>query len=245
MTQHHHEFSDEILNAYLDDELQGHERKQLMETLQHDEELSTRLCKLKNISNMVQIAYHDKLPPQPEHKHRQSLPFKAVAAIVLLVIGAVAGWMGSYKYNGSKDLLAMAKQFEWNNPPQSYSQDDTWKVLLHVTSDDPYKLKILLDETERVLEEYANMQQKVAIEILANGKGLNLLRDDESIYGQRIQALQSKYKNLVFMACGKAIERLRIEKGINVKLLPDTRIAPSALSEVMYKKRQGWTYIKL
>jgi intracellular sulfur oxidation DsrE/DsrF family protein len=37
---------------------------------------------------------------------------------------------------------------------------------------------------------------------------------------------------------------LRLQ-GVNVDLLPDVKVAPSALGEVMTRLRQGWTYIQV
>lgn len=116
---------------------------------------------------------------------------------------------------------------------------------MHVTSDDPYRLKALLDEAESVLQQYENKNQKVAIQILANSKGLNLLRDDKSPYAKRIADMNKRYKNIAFVACAKAIKRLETEHGLDVKLLPNTKIAPSAISEVLQRQKEGWTYIKI
>ncbi|MGD8926871.1 MAG: DsrE family protein, partial [Thioalkalispiraceae bacterium] len=119
------------------------------------------------------------------------------------------------------------------------------KVLLHVTSDDRYRLNALLNETENVLKEYQHKQQKVAIQILANGKGLDFLRNDKSQFGKRIAELQSRYDNLVFTACAVAMARVKQETGKDVQLLPNTKVTPSALDEVLRRQKEGWTYIKI
>ena len=244
MTQESFNYSNEMLNAYLDNELAGEERKRLIEDLRENDGLRHRVCKLEQVRNMVSIAYHD--IPDPERTlaanthHFSSLA--AIAASIMIVIGMAGGWFGHSYLQKDQSLVQLA-----DSVLLSSAKDTTqpWRVLLHVTSDDPFRLNVLLDETENILREYQNKQQKVAIQILVNGKGLNLLRNDKSPYGKRIAQLQKNYDNLVFMACARAIARVQQKTGKNVQLLPNTQITPSALSEVLNRQREGWTYIKI
>jgi len=244
MTRSTTQYSDEMLNAYLDNELHSDERKNILHDLRTDKELQDRLCQLEQVRNMVSIAYHEVPDPaMPDDNTRRGLTRKtAVAAgAVFAIVGALAGWMGHSYLKQDTSLVSLANQVQVNQP----SSTQAWKVLLHVTSDEPHRLETLLNETEKILSEYDNRQQKVAIQVLANGKGLNLLRSDKSKYGKRIADLQKKYDNLIFMACAKAMSRVQQKTGNSVELLPATQIAPNALGEVLDKQRQGWTYIKI
>jgi len=245
MKDNQNSYSDEHLNAYLDNELAGEERTRLIEALRDNDDLRQRVCKLEQVRNMVSIAYHDL--PEPQHKietqSRRFSSYASIAASVLVVFGLIGGWFGHAAYQqGDKSLVQLADNVLINKPVGTAKP---WKVLLHVTSDDPYRLDSLLNETENILREYEGKQQKVAIQILANGKGLNMLRNDKSPYAKRIADMQSNYNNLVFMACAKAIARVQQTTGQAVPLLPNTKIAPSALSEALNRQREGWTYIKI
>jgi len=244
MSNNPQDYTDEILNAYLDNELATEERRRLIEDIRDNDELRQRVCNLEQVHNMVAIAYHDL--PEPQHnieaKPRRLPSFATLAASILLVCGVVGGWFGHVYLQADKTLLQLADSIQINQPVGS---TQPWRVLLHVTSDDPYRLNALLTETENILREYQGRQQKVSIQILANGKGLKLLRNDNSPYSKRLAELQSNYDNLVFMACAKAIARVQKRTGKVFSLLPNTRIAPSALSEVLNRQREGWTYIKI
>jgi intracellular sulfur oxidation DsrE/DsrF family protein len=238
-------YSDEMLNAYLDNELASEERKRLIEDLRENDGLRQRVCKLEQVRNMISIAYHD--IPAPKHtldpKGRSRSSFATIAASILVVVGIIGGWFGhAYLQQKNSGLVQLADSVQVNDPVEGVRP---WKVLLHVTSDDEYRLNALLDETEKVLREYKARQQKVSVQILANGKGLNLLRDDKSPYGKRIAELQSNYDNLIFMACAKAMARVKQQTGKDVQLLPGIQVAPSALGEVLSKQKEGWTYIKI
>ena len=237
-------FSNEILNAYLDGELDTDEQGRLIEALNADEELSQRICELARVRSMVQFAYQDVATDNPQHAPRNHFRRKLVgiAATLTLALGATIGWM-AHQYNyPTHGLLELANHVEMNN---QRTRGDTWRVLLHLTTDNPTRLKVVLDEAESLLDHYAQSKQHLQMEILANGQGLNLLRTDTSIYSQRIKEMQQRYDNLVFVACGTALKRLREERRINVQLLPDVDVAPSAIGEVLKKQGEGWSYVQI
>ncbi len=237
-------YSDEILNAYLDSELSDDDHKQVADDLRTDPVLRQRVCKLEQTRKMVSLAYHDldKVQTHPKHPPRKVASIAAVFACFFVIVGAIAGWYGHQHNYQANSLVQLADDIQLN---QHKHQTNTWRILLHITSYDPYRLNTLLNETETVLNEYHTQNKKVAIQILTNGQGLNLLRSDKSAYGKRISSLQKKYNNLVFVACAQAIERIKQEEGIKVELLPNTKIAPSALGEVINRQIEGWTYIKI
>lgn len=245
MTPGKSRYSDEMLNAFLDDELHSEERKHIIHDLRTDRDLQERLCQLEQIRKMVSIAYYD-VPASEEQpathmprrqKHRTTI----AAGMVLAIVGVLSGWLGHSYLKQDDSLVSLADQVQYNQPGVA----QPWKVLLHVTSDDPYRLNIMLEEAEKILREYEHRQQAVTIQVLANGNGLNLLRSDTSHYAKRIAALQKRYHNLIFTACANAMARVEHKTGKPVHLLPATEITPSALGEVLNKQREGWTYIKI
>ncbi len=237
-------YSDEILNAYLDNELTGAERKKLIEDLRGDKLLRQRVCQLEQVRNMVKIAYHDVEEKQHEHHvtRKRAGSIAAIAASIFVIVGALAGWYAHQQFRNEASLVQLAEYVEHN---QAVSDSKPWRVLIHVTSDEPHRLETLFHETESILEEFATKQQKVSVQILTNSKGLNLLNKKQTTYGKKIAELQEKYDNIVFMACARAIERMRTEKGMDVELLPNTQVTPSAIHEVLQRQREGWTYIRI
>lgn len=242
--KHKEHYTDEMLNAYLDGELDKEDTQRLLEALNSNAQLSQRLCELGRVRSLVQFAYHDVADSHTQDKPRGPVSRKliAVAASLTLAIGVSLGWVTHQYYSPPPSLLELANHVEQNNP---HTNTETWRVLLHLTTDNPKRLKVVLDEAEALLAQYAQTNQSLEMQILANDQGLNLLRADTSAYSQRVKAMQARYKNLAFVACGTALKRLQDEKKLNVQLLPDVTVAPSALGEVMRKQSEGWTYIKI
>lgn len=241
----HKQYSDEFLNAYIDGELNNKEKADLLEELRHNPELSGRVCKIQKIRGMVQLAYEDIQIPEhyTKHKHanlknRFSL---GIAASILLLVGVTTGWLAHTQIKSTSPLLEIAQSVQSGNSLQQAAS----KIMLHVTTDDPVKLATILDETEELLKSPKSKAKNLYVEIMANGKGLDLLRADTSKFANRIQLLQARYDNLTFLACKKTMDRLEQKIGTQLKLLPNTQTVPTALGEIIHRKQQGWIYIKI
>jgi intracellular sulfur oxidation DsrE/DsrF family protein len=80
------------------------------------------------------------------------------------------------------------------------------------------------------------------VEVVANERGIDLLRSDITPFSAEISALANR--NVIFYACSKAIERLE-EKGVNVQLVPEAIPGYTALDRVVIRMKDGWQYIKI
>lgn len=239
-------FSDEFLNAYLDEELSHSDKARLLTAVREDEQLSRRLCQLQRVRNMVQLAYHE-VSPQFEHqatagKKKTLPPVFATAASVLLLLGVLAGWFMHNHFNQQQPGLTEIVQELRTNSPQTSTP---WKLMVQVSTNDSHRFNILMDETERLLKNANDNNERVIIQILANASGIHLLKDDHSPMAIRIHQLKMKYNNLLLTACGQTLRKLQLKEGQTPKLLSEARVVPSALQEVIEKQKLGWTYIKI
>ena len=242
--KHSREFSDEFLNAWIDNELGHEDASLLVEALRHDSELNTRVNELKNVREMVRHAYRN-ITPLTENNNARHRPgntsLKMLAASLLLVAGTVIGWGLHTAIHSSDSILDIAEAVQL----KSASANKEVNMVLHVTTGNKNKLGTLLDETERLLQQYKQASKKVNIDILTNGQGLQLIKAKHSPFAARIQKLQQQYNNLTFKACRKAITRLQKKTGKSFEALPETVVVPSALGEIMKRQGDGWSYIKI
>lgn len=237
-------FSDEYLNAYLDNQLGTAERAQLLDALRQDCELSARVCKLQKVKEMVQLAYHNfeaeqDIQPTPAHKP----VWPALAASFLLGMGLLTGWFANNHFEQQPRLLDLAKAAQTYNT--SATAQEEWRLVLHVDSSDPARFNIMLDETEQLLKASAQQQQNVRIEILTNGGGLMLVEESDAPYTQRLQSLAKQYDNLGLLACQRALDSLKKDKGIELDLVPEASVVESAMNQVIKRQQEGWAYIRI
>lgn len=239
-------FSDEHLNAYLDNQLDSEERSLLLEELRRDQELAARVCKLQKVQNMVQLAYHNVATEQSgvQRKSRRWQLYFAQAASALLILGTglTIGWFTHDAWKRPASLFELAQSAQVAAQPQP---DDELKLMLHVNSDDPVRLKTVLDEAEYLLHTSDKNHRKIRIEILTNGEGLKLLQRGNVPYAEKVSSLSQHYRNVRFMACRIALNRYQEEHGISLELLPNVVVVPSAMHEALLRQREGWTYLRI
>lgn len=236
--------SDEYLNSYVDDQLDPSEKIQAFDIITRNENLKERVCELRSIKEAVQYAYNPPPPYiRPTIKQLRPWPtrFQSLAACLLLCAGGVLGWL-THSWSGSdsrQDAISMAQ------PAQSISSiPEMRKVIVHVNNANPARVKAALDETEDLLESYKRANRQIQVEVIANKRGVDMLRSDVSPYDGRISLMQEKYPNLSFLVCGQTISKLK-NQGESVKLLPHTRVATSAADQINMRLLQGWGYVRI
>jgi intracellular sulfur oxidation DsrE/DsrF family protein len=239
------QYSDEHLNAFIDDQLDKAEKAEILDAVRHDAELSQRICKLQKLHNLVQLSYQSIEVPE-RHKTSGDLTsatkFKwFIAASVFLAVGTIAGWISHQTIHPSNlsEFAQVSNNFGAENNPKH------WKLMLHVSTAKPHRLNIVLDEAEALLEEYADSSNQLELEILANSDGLALVTNSGKDYNKRLQKLQQKYANLAVMVCGQTIKRIQRTQGKKPKLLPNTNVVSSAINQVVKRQQGGWSYIRI
>jgi intracellular sulfur oxidation DsrE/DsrF family protein len=230
------QFSDEILNAFIDDELDNEDRERLLTAIQKDPELGRRVNDLRALRDMVKLAYSlDGAHSATQQPAGGSKLIQGVAASVILALGILLGW--TLHTSPGKSIDTIARSINTGHRKGN-------KVVLHITTDNPDKLAVVLNETERLLKKNAHTPGKLQIAILANGKGIKLLQVSNQRFSKRLTSLSRRYSNLSLLACNETLRRLRREGRLE-PLLPAARTVPSALREVFQRQRDGWTHIQI
>ena len=235
-------YSDEILNAYIDNELQHSDYSNISAALAVDSELRTRVEELRVVRSLVQISYKkidfdtDKHAFQPGPNRL----WQSIAASIILVVGLTAGWLAN-QYSASPTLLELAQTIE----SRASSKLGKNNIMLHLSTSNRYRWKIVLDEIEQTLVSAEKKHSKVNVHLVTNGDAINVARLENNPFSTRIQRLMEKYPNFSMQVCRQTLERLYYSKKKKVKLLPGAEVVQSALGEVIKKRRQGWLYLKI
>jgi len=239
---HKHSFSDEAINAFIDNQLLAEEKERFYTGLEQDKDLSHYVCRLRTMHELIQDAYNpETLPPlasQRKTRNSWNRLCRAAAVLLLFVAGGTAGWFGRGQMYQDIDVAALATQAT----AASHARERS--VLLHISSGDPERINMALGEAERMLQRAHEDGTPLQLEILANDGGLNLLRAGNVDVAAKIAALKQDYGNVSFMACAKALQRLQ-EKGVHYKLVPQAQVVPSALDEIVERMEKGWIYIRV
>ena len=234
--------SDEQLNALLDNELDDAERARLFESIRNDKDLSARYCKLRQVKEMVTLAYNEPPLPkggvpglsQPRFVSKISM---SAAAMVLLFFGVVIGWSINNTVGTSSD--AEFYTVDRLNPDTLRTN----RVLLHLATRDETRIDASLTKIETLLENSVSQGKPIEVEVVANSDGLNILRRG-SRYADRIKLMTAKYSNVSFMACGIAKQNAQLRDGKQFALIPEARDIPGAMERILKRVTGGWAYVR-
>jgi intracellular sulfur oxidation DsrE/DsrF family protein len=109
-------------------------------------------------------------------------------------------------------------------------------AVLQVSDNDPQKWNLALNNAQ-------NMQQalgkdKVTIEIVAYGPGLNMLKADSKVAARLNAALDS---NVELAACATTMKKMKVTKA---DLVGGATVVPGGVIEIMKRQSEGWAYIR-
>ena len=116
---------------------------------------------------------------------------------------------------------------------------------MHLKGEEMARTGEFLDELEAVLAAFRQECRPIRIERVAQGEGLDLLREGFSRHANQIRDLARRFESLTFVACQNSIDRISRDQGIEVNLLPQAVIASSGVSHVAKRQVQGWAYIHI
>lgn len=239
-------FSDELINAYVDGELNGSEKEAFKKAMAEDKSLADKVNSLYELKQFVQSSYaHVSESENYSHtnsstKYKKLLKFSSAAGVFLL-IGASFGWL-SHQYLNNSPAVTTSPLNGFKLSPVNMQQSS--KIILHVENSKHETLKLTLDKIEAILNQYQITKQPFELEVIANAGGIDLLRKDVSPYEKKIESIIKTNQNVSFIACSNTLHRLKMQ-GIETKLIADTKIGPTALEQIVKRLQQGWIYIKV
>ena len=230
------------LHAYVDGELTSEQQAELLDALRDDSALAKQACQLQRLKQQLQIAYRDP-PPPSRRRHTPRRHWRQRVAILLLLLSSgLTGWLLHPPIYS--DRLVLLDADGRGQQPAAADQNET-RIVFHLTNPDQLVAAELLTDIEQLLATYRARRSRLRVEVVSHGGGMDLLRQRLSRHQQRIAQLANDYPNLTFVACRNTIDRLRVEQGIELQLIPQAFITESGVSHVVTRQRQGWAYIRV
>ena len=237
--------SDDIdINAYVDGELTPEERLEVLDALRKDPELAREVCELNNLKSQLELAYAQPPGLSGRSAVRKRPGWLTLAASVLaLAVGVTGGWFAGANDRAGDRLVVLDPQGRGQAP--ATAESDETRIVFHITTPDQLAAGELLDEVETMLQAYQRDGRNLRVEFVSNGDGLDFLRQGLSQHQERIHQLAESYRNLTFVACKNTIDRLQVEQGIEINVLPDAEVIESGVSHVVERQKEGWAYIRV
>jgi intracellular sulfur oxidation DsrE/DsrF family protein len=239
--------TDHEINGFIDNELDSVERAQVLKDGCQSTEVNSQIADYRRIKDLVKNAYTN--VPLPRSKMRQTnrlleskkswmsapniLFLPAMGLSLLLIIGVIAGTHVMLNQNtsnvNSPQLFADTNRQAAGNPI---------RYMLHLSSNEYNKMDLVLTRAESLLA--LNPENSaLIIEVIANSKGIDLMREDTSPFKARISGLAAK--GVLFEACSQTMEQLHKQK-ITPKLISEANMSMTAMQRVANGVKNGGTY---
>jgi intracellular sulfur oxidation DsrE/DsrF family protein len=142
-----------------------------------------------------------------------------------------------------KQAAAQGKELASTAPAQGLAKK-THRLILQVNSSEPAMMNLALNNATNVEQYYKDLGEKVEIEIVTFGAGLNMLRDDTSPVKDRIKAIAEKTPSISFRACGNTQDNMGKAENKKIPLISQATVVKSGVVRVMELQEQGWTYVR-
>jgi len=118
------------------------------------------------------------------------------------------------------------------------------RLVLQVDTNDPVAMNLALNNATAAKEYYSSRHEPIAVEIVAYGLGLHMLRADTSPIKARLAAFHQSMPDVRLSACNNTLQGMETAEGKKVELMPEATIVPSGVVRLMELQEQGWSYVR-
>ncbi|HWI29731.1 MAG TPA: hypothetical protein VN668_22335 [Stellaceae bacterium] len=118
------------------------------------------------------------------------------------------------------------------------------RLALHVDRNDPAVMNMALGNAGNAAAYFVEHGESLAIELIAYGPGLNMLRADTSPVKERLAETPEKLPHMVFSACNSTLQTMRRAEHKDIPLLPMARAVPAGIVRLIELQEQGFRYVK-
>jgi hypothetical protein len=238
------QYSDEMINAFVDDELDSRDKDSIKKAMESDAELYQRIKAVCDLKKGLQQTYMDISYAQhaatDESAGARFVGWRqGMAAAVLLCVGMILGWYGNA---ANHQVVSIDRLEGLKLTPVNFQQPN--QIILHVSSSDSLSLEKTIHQVEYIIDQYKNNRLPFKIEVIANSGGIDLLRQDVSPYKDKIVSIMNKHDNISFIACSNAIEKLKMQ-GMDTHMIAHTKTGTTAIEQIVKRLQEGWVYIKV
>lgn len=111
------------------------------------------------------------------------------------------------------------------------------RLLIHVSEDERARWNMALGNAKNAQDEVGG-PGKIDIEIVANGPGVLMLKNNSKIAGQLGEATKSGVK---IVACEHSMQGLKLAKS---DMHPGVGYVPAGIMELTNRQHEGWAYVR-
>ncbi|MDP4024672.1 DsrE family protein [Methylobacterium sp. NEAU 140] len=121
----------------------------------------------------------------------------------------------------------------------------THRVAMQVSSNDAGVFELALNNAVNLAREYGDLAEELAVEIVAYGPGLHMVRADTSPVKARIRSVTESVPEIVLSACGNTVKAMEQAEGRELELLPRVGVVRAGAVRLVTLQEAGWSYLRV
>ena len=119
------------------------------------------------------------------------------------------------------------------------------RLALHVDQNDPAVMHMALGNASNAAAFYAARGETVALELVAYGPGLHMLRADTSPVKERLAEVHKNLPQMIFSGCNNTRQAMQKAEGKEIALVSEARIVPAGIVRLIELHEEGWSYVRV
>ncbi len=128
-------------------------------------------------------------------------------------------------------------------PQTAMTKPRMHRVVVQVTQNDPAVMNMALNNVENLVNYFHDKGEKIEVEVVAYGAGLNMMRSDTSPVKDRLAVLSGN-KSITFSGCGNTLAKQSHSENKQISLVPEAHIVSAGIARVVELQEEGWTYVR-
>ena len=116
-------------------------------------------------------------------------------------------------------------------------------VVILIDSNEPYVMGHAISYSANLARHFAEKGAKLLIEVVANGKGIELFRADKTTLIEPLAMLHQSLPNLTYSMCASSRAIAEAKEKVSIPLISGASLVPFGIGRVVDLQLRGWAYI--
>ncbi|MBR0826603.1 DsrE family protein [Bradyrhizobium manausense] len=116
-------------------------------------------------------------------------------------------------------------------------------VVILIDSNEPYVMGHAISYSANLAKHFAEKGAKLQIEVVANGKGIEVFRADKTPLAEPLATLRQAVPNLAYSMCASSKTIAEAKEHISIPLISGANLVPFGIGRVVDLQLKGWAYI--
>lgn len=142
-----------------------------------------------------------------------------------------------------RGLIAGASSFTVAGSAASREDRPADGVVILIDNNEPYVMGHAISYSANLARHFAEKGTRLLIEVVANGKGIEVFRADKTALAEPLAALRQSVPNLAYSMCASSKAIAEAREQIAIPLIAGASLVPFGIGRVVELQFKGWAYI--